>query len=137
MAYKTEQKTLLLQFLARHSGEAFTIDELAEKIAAESDKAPGKSTLYRLMPQLIEEGKVKRFNEGHSRHFRYQMIESDHCHDHLHLRCSGCGKLYHMEDKESAEIVRGILARHHFAVDGADTVLLGRCEDCLAGKETE
>ena len=45
MAYKTEQKTLLLQFLARHSGEAFTIDELAEKIAAESDRAPGKSTL--------------------------------------------------------------------------------------------
>ena len=83
----------------------------------------------------MEEGSVKRFTEGHSRHFLYQLLP--HCGGHLHLRCSRCGKLYHMEDGESAAIIEEILARHHFAVDGADTVLPGCCENCRKNREIE
>lgn len=136
MAYQTEQKKVLLDYLCRHSEEAFSIDELADAMQAENLPAvPGKSTLYRLMPQLVEEGRVKRFTKGHSRHFLYQMVSCTHCCDHLHLRCTVCGRLYHMEDQESAQIVRQILEKHHFAVDGADTILMGCCEGCRKGNQ--
>ena len=136
MAYQTEQKKILLDYLCRHSEEAFSIDELADAMQAENLPAvPGKSTLYRLMPQLVEEGRVKRFTKGHSRHFLYQMVSCPHCCDHLHLRCTVCGRLYHMEDQESAQIVRQILEKHHFAVDGADTILMGCCEGCRKGNQ--
>lgn len=131
MAYQTEQKKALMDYLCRHNDEAFSIDELAEGMRAENlPSVPGRSTLYRLMPQLVEEGRVKRFTKGHSRHFLYQMVACPHCAEHLHLRCTICGKLYHMEDQESAMIVQQILEKHHFAVDGADTVLMGCCEGC-------
>jgi Fur family ferric uptake transcriptional regulator len=133
MAYQTEQKKVLLDFLSRHRDEAFSIDALADAIRAESPAAPGKSTLYRLMPQLVDEGRVKRFNQGHSRHFLYQLVACAHCTEHMHLRCTVCGKLYHLEDQESAAIVREILEKHHFAVDGADTTLMGCCEGCKKG----
>ena len=134
MAYQTEQKKALLDFLYTHSEEAFTVDELAEAMA-DWPSVPGKSTLYRLISQLVEEGRVKRFAKGHSRHFLYQLVSCTHCADHLHLRCTICGKMYHMEDSESEEILREILTRHHFAVDEADAVLPGRCEACMNEKE--
>ena len=132
MGYQTEQKKVLFEYLRQHSEQAFTIDELAAAMQADTTLAsvPGKSTLYRLMSQLVEEGRVKRFTKGHSRHFLYQMVACPHCTEHLHLRCTVCGKLYHMEDQESAQIVRTILENHHFAVDGADAVLPGCCEEC-------
>lgn len=137
MGYQTEQKKVLLEYLRQHSEQAFSIDELAAAMQADTTltSVPGKSTLYRLMPQLVEEGRVKRFTKGHSRHFLYQMVSCPHCTDHLHLRCTVCGKLYHMEDQESAQIVRTILEHHHFAVDGADTVLPGCCEECQHRQE--
>ena len=136
MAYQTEQKKALLAFLSSHQEEAFSIDGLAEAMAADPDlPAVGKSTLYRLISQLVEEGSVKRFTKGHSRHFLYQLLP--HCAGHLHLRCSRCGRLYHMEDGESTMIIAEILSRHHFAVDGADTVLPGCCESCREEEKKE
>ena len=137
MGYQTEQKKVLLDYLSQHSDQAFSIDELAVGMKADTalSSVPGKSTLYRLISQLVEEGRVKRFTKGHSRHFLYQMVSCPHCTEHLHLRCTICGKLYHMEDQESAQIVREILERHHFAVDGADAILPGCCEECQQHQE--
>ena len=136
MAYQTEQKKALLAFLRGHQEDAFSIEQLAAAMAADPALPPvGKSTLYRLISQPVEEGSAKRFTKGHSRHFLCQLLP--HCGGHLHLRGSRCGKLYHMEDGESAAIIEEILSRHHFAVDGADAVLPGCCENCRENRDTE
>ena len=98
-------------------------------------KAKYEEAQRQLASARVEEGRVKRFAKGHSRHFLYQLVSCTHCADHLHLRCTVCGKMYHMEDSESEEILREILTRHHFAVDEADAVLPGRCEACMNEKE--
>ena len=136
MAYQTEQKKALFAFLRGHQEDAFSIEQLAAAMAADPALPPvGKSTLYRLISQLVEEGSAKRFTKGPSRHFLYQLLP--HCGGHLHLRRSRCGKLYHMGDGESAAIIEEILSRHHFAVDGADAVLPGCCENCRENQDTE
>ena len=126
--YQTAQKKLLLSFLREHSQEAFTIGELAEALAG-AEHAPGRSTLYRLMPELVEEGSVKRFAKDGSRQFLYQMI-GEHCHSHLHLKCSVCGRILHMSPEESQNLIRLIDRNHSFSVDTGSTVLFGCCEDC-------
>ena len=135
MGYQTEQKKALLSFLESHQEEAFSIEQLSRALAAGPGRAPGKSTLYRLISQLAEEGRVKRLSDGHGRHAVYQLLP--HCGGHLHLRCSSCGRLYHMEDGESAAIIAEILSRHHFAVDGADAVLPGCCENCRESRGSQ
>lgn len=130
--YQTEQKRILLAYMKAHSDEAFTIEELCERMKEEPlvTSAPGKSTIYRLMPELMEEGLVKRFVKGNSRKFLYQMVCGDHCERHLHMKCSVCGKLYHMEDQESEELLLQVMRKHHFQIDGGKTVLFGQCEGC-------
>ena len=133
MPYQTEQKKALLDFLYTHADDAFSVEELETRmLEAALPSVPGKSTLYRLISQLVEEGRVKRFTKGNSRHFLYQIVSCTHCTEHLHLRCTVCGKLYHMEEDESEEILRAILKRHNFAVNEGEAILPGRCENCLA-----
>ena len=60
-SYRTEQKKLLLEYLSAHKDNSLTIDEIIEGISAtesESGAVPGKSTVYRLINKLLEEGKV-------------------------------------------------------------------------------
>ena len=136
MPNQTKKKKPRLASLRGHREAAFTIEQLSAAVAADPALPPvGKSTLYRLISQLVEEGSVKRFTKGHSRHFLYQLLP--HCGGPLHLRCSRCGELYHMEAGGSAAIIEEILSRHHFAVDGADTVLPGCCENCRENRDTD
>lgn len=137
--YQTEQKRILLAYLKAHSEEAFTIEELCERLRTEPviPAPPGKSTVYRIMPRLVEEGLVKRFVKGNSRRFLYQMVCGEHCDSHLHMKCSVCGRLYHMEDEESAALLCQVMQRHHFQIDERQTVLFGQCEGCARENDAE
>ncbi len=131
MAYKTVQREELLRFLTEHSTEAFTVSEITERMRADCTvtKAPGESTVYRLIKELVESGKVKRIVRGNSRQFVYQLTAGEDCAHHLHLKCTVCGKLCHMNDEESKQIMSKILDNDSFAVDSS-TVLLGKCDKC-------
>ena len=129
--YATEQKKLLLSFLREHCDLAYTVEELLlEMKEAYGAEAPGKSTVYRLMTRLVEEGTVKRFVRGHSRQFAYQIVVGEHCHSHLHLKCMGCGKLIHLDEGLSDELLDKVRASSDFAVDEEETVLFGACAAC-------
>ena len=134
--YQTEQKRILLAYLEAHREEAFTIEELCERLREEPVilNPPGKSTVYRIIPRLVEDGLVKRFVKGNSRRFVYQMVCGEHCDRHLHMKCSVCGRLYHMEDQESEALLCQVMRKHHFQVDERQTVLFGQCEGCTKEK---
>ena len=134
--YQTEQKKLLASFLHDHKDRAFTVEEICESIKAEKgEDALGKSTLYRLMTRMVEEGSVKRFVRGNSRKFVYQAVECEHCDAHLHLKCTDCGKLFHMEEEISEELLSVIRKSSSFSVSEEKTVLFGTCGACLGEKE--
>ncbi|MBQ4650030.1 MAG: transcriptional repressor [Firmicutes bacterium] len=130
--YRTQQKTDLIDFLKCHAERAFTIDEIVEKMKADPafENAPGKSTVYRLMSKLVEEGTVTCFSKGGGVKATYQIIGGEHCHHHMHMKCTGCGRLIHMSDEESEKLLERIHALSHFDIDLSQTLLYGRCEGC-------
>lgn len=134
-SYNTEQKKLIIEFLSNNSESSYTIEELicALQCYADTRTVPGRSTVYRLMNKLVEEGSVKRFVKGHSRHFYYQIVTSCHCHNHIHMKCTTCGKLYHMDHDETEKILLEVLRKTHFMVDREETTLYGKCDVCCSG----
>ncbi len=124
--YQTEQKRMLLAFLQNGSALPMTIEQIAEGLARQG--GPGKSTVYRLMNQLVEEGAVRRFVRGNSRHFVYQLMP-ERCMAHLHCRCVACGRLYHLDETLSQSMSQQ-LASLGFALDAGKTMLVGTCSSC-------
>lgn len=130
--YNTQQKKQLMDFLKKHPEQSYTIDEIAAEMNADPDFAnpPGKSTIYRLMPGLAEENLVKCFAGKRGTKASYQIIGGRSRHFHIHLKCTDCGKLLHMSDKDSHTIADDILKSGGFALDLGRTTLFGLCEGC-------
>lgn len=130
--YQTHQKRALIAFLEKHPDRSFTIEELAEEMQADPalESPPGKSTIYRIMPALLDNHLVTRFNDGTGRRAAYQIVGGAGCHAHIHMKCTGCGRLFHMGDDQSAQLMRQIQQQNHFAVDLTQTLLYGVCEGC-------
>ena len=105
--YQTRQRRAVLEFLAQHAERQFTVDEL---LAAMGTAAPGRSTAYRLLDRLAEEGAVRRFLPEGTHTAAYQATATGHCDAHLHLKCVTCGKLIHL-DETISDAVQGDLLR--------------------------
>ena len=124
--YQTEQKKLLLAYLSRHAEEAFSAGELARTLG---DCGVGKSTVYRLIAQLTDEGILRRFSrEGGG--ISYQYIGGDACGAPLHLRCTACGRVIHLEGGAAAPLGTLLEKEYGFRLNEGRTVLLGLCADC-------
>ena len=90
-----------------------------------------KSTVSKYMTRLAEEGTVKKFIRDNSRSLAYQIIKDDHCHNHLHLKCTKCGRLFHMDEKLSDELMSRVIAMSDFRINEDETVLFGKCARCF------
>lgn len=136
--YITEQKTMLLAFLKTHSDRAYTIDELMAGMREQGiDNTPGKSTIYRLMNHLFDEGRVKKFVREGTRGFVYQALLGENCSTHLHMKCISCGKLLHLGHELSDELLGKIKSVSDFSVSESETVLFGNCADCRFGGKND
>ncbi|MGI6235482.1 MAG: Fur family transcriptional regulator [Christensenellales bacterium] len=130
--YQTRQKEQLLAFLAQRPHEALTAAECAAGLLAKwGGEAPGKSTVYRLLKQLSQEGAIKRLPRHGAQPQRYQMDGHAGCLDSVHLKCMACGHLIHLPGAQSRQLVEMVETAFHFRIDQKYTTLYGQCEDCL------
>lgn len=129
--YVTEQKRILKKILVDNCEKAYTVDELMEKLREHFGKqAPGRSTVYRLMTHLVEDGSVKKFIRGNTRKAAYQIVNGEHCDCHLHLKCLDCGRLIHLDEAVSDELLSKVRGTSNFCVNEQATVLFGQCGNC-------
>lgn len=138
--YKTEGRQRLLDFLQSHPDRQFPVDELASEL----DRAHGieprgnrKSSLYRHLAELCDEGTVRKYRSDTQSAYVYQYVGCGDCCHHFHLKCVSCGALIHLECAVSQELLSHIRSDHGFRVDSGRSILYGTCEVCVRGRENE
>lgn len=130
MRYNTSGRRKLIAFMESHAEAQYTVEELFAAMTRDGD-AVGKSSLYRLLESLCEEGVLRKFRENEQSAATFQYIGTDaDCGQHLHLKCAVCGRLIHLECAMSRDLVAHILEDHGFRIDSKKSVLWGTCEDC-------
>jgi Fur family ferric uptake transcriptional regulator len=132
MAYMTNQKKQILDLLITHKDHHYTVDEIVQSLS-DGDKKPGKSTVYRQISSLLEDGVIRRFEAAGADSFVYQYAAGVGCEHHFHLKCSRCGNLLHMECDKLHEVRRHILEDHGFLI-GGNSVIYGVCAACREGE---
>ena len=93
--YNTKQQLLISQFLQKNSDCVLTADEIYERLKADGISV-GKTTVYRRLEQLYENGIVRKYNSHNEKSASYQFIHNS-CREHYHLKCAKCGKLIHID----------------------------------------
>ncbi len=126
--YRTSQREILLDFLRAHPDKEFATEEITGALCGE---AIGKSTVYRLISKLCEDGDVLRTHGEGGKKILYRYIDKDNsCDEHFHLKCRGCGKIIHLDCELMAELEEHIAGEHGFRLDPKSTVINGVCLEC-------
>lgn len=126
MRYKTGKKELILELLSRDADASYTMEEIADAITPDGS---GRSTVFRLVSELVSSGCLRRLSDGKTRHCTYQYVGDEHCHRHLHLKCRGCGRLIHLDENTSRAFERKILSVGGFSIEEG-SFLFGTCREC-------
>lgn len=130
MSYMTSHKKRILDFLIQNRSRHFTVEEIIEALAT-GDERPGKSTVYRQISALLNDGVIRRFEAPGENCFVYQYAAGVDCEHHFHLKCSRCGRLLHMECEQLEEVQQHIRRAHGFQI-GGNSVIYGICSQCAA-----
>ena len=130
MTYNTKQKIRIIAFFRSNPDKSFTSDEI---IAQLSDSGVAKSTVYRIISSLSEEGLLRKTQDGGNGKSSYLLMDCEGCRHHLHLKCLECGRLVHLEGGVSLELERTLKELQNFELD-ENTMLYGRCGGCRSGE---
>lgn len=132
--YNTRQKRDILAYLQQHDLEPYSVDDLVFCMQERGEKI-GRTTVYRHLESLAEQGRVHKYQNAQGV-TRYQHVEdAEACSSHFHMMCKDCGRLYHVSCKLMNTLSEHIFTDHNFRVDTRETMLVGVCSRCAAGKE--
>lgn len=131
MKYNTKQRELILECLANSNGRHITAEDILEYLK-ENDTPVGKSTVYRYLDALTKQNIIRKYSIEDRVGACYQYLGyQEECKEHYHLKCSCCGKLFHVSCEVMDKINLHILKEHHFKVDNSKTVFYGICKNCI------
>ena len=116
--YNTVQRKRLTEYLEKNCDREIPSSEI---IAAVSGNVAGKSTVYRLI------GTVG--NDGKSVFYRY-VSRANACNEHFHLKCEKCGKIIHLNCDLMEKFCAHMEKDHGFILDPCSTVICGVCSEC-------
>ncbi|MDR2655761.1 MAG: transcriptional repressor [Oscillospiraceae bacterium] len=128
--YSTRQSEAVLAYIASLDGRHITAAQILEHFQS-SEGHIGRTTIYRQLEKLVEDGKVLRYSCNGSPGACYQYVggiqsEEKNC----HLKCENCGSLFHLEDEVAKEISRRLFEKKGFIMDNIKTVFYGVCSSC-------
>lgn len=121
--YQTKPRKKLIELLEDNREKRLSVDEILEALGEDS---PGKSTVYRLVKSMEEEGELVRFTREGTNKAEYQLCGASCCSEHLHMRCTGCGLLIHLDSKAQEALTKST----GFVIDDLHSMLYGKCAAC-------
>ena len=130
--YNTKQKAAIISAIKSMEDKHFTIDNICDALSS-NDERVGRTTVYRYLEKLSDDGIVRKFAMPQGESTCYQYVgEHTHCDEHFHLKCEKCGDLIHMQCDELNGIAAHIKSHHGFQLNPLKTVIYGVCEGCAS-----
>lgn len=128
--YHTRQKEAILEALTQSRGVALSAAELFQRLQA-AGSAIGRTTVYRLLAQLVDGGLVRAWRDSARGMTLYELSVITDCAD---VRCRCCERIFHLHCQALANLqasVRDHLSdAHGFLLDPIVPQFTGLCPDC-------
>lgn len=129
-SYATPSRRKILEFLQENHDRAVTAADVASYLKAQNSEV-NITTIYRYLDKLAKDGTLMKYVAEKGGQSAYQYVEPGrHCKDHLHLKCTKCGRIIHLDCHFMNEIYSHILQEHEFSLQCQNSVLYGLCREC-------
>ncbi len=125
--YMTAKRKMLVEYFEAHRDCHLTAEQIASDVQDLGEIS--KSAVYRNLERMVQEGKLIR-SAGKDGRLTYQYVDAADCCDHIHMQCTRCGKIFHMENPSAEGALKAALKSSDFEIDSRRTVLYGRCGGC-------
>ncbi len=127
----TEQKEIVINYLKHNKEKHISIQEIYSNLKDDV----GKTTIYRIINNLIDKGLVTKIPLENSQGFCYQYnSKNEACNKHYHLICEKCNHLYHFKSEEIAKVSKEAEQNEDFEIDNNRIVFYGICKKCKERK---
>ena len=73
MGYNTGKRERILAFLCENADSSYSLEEICSALTADGK---GKSTVYRIVSELVAEGCLRRLSDGRTRHCTISTLET-------------------------------------------------------------
>ena len=131
---KTLPRLLIIEFLKKNPDKRFTARDLCNGINIKKGEAV-KSTVYRNIDKLCNEGRLVKYKEPNAKAMSYQYSEGHgSCKEHSHAQCSECGKLFHIDNEVFADAAKKMREQYGINMDFQKTLIIGICNECKEKK---
>ena len=119
----TPQRQLVLEAVTQL--EHATPEEICANVQRTA-RGVNISTIYRALELLEDLGLVTHTHLGHGAPRYHLAAEAPH----VHLLCSGCGRITQISPEDVRPLVTALAQRHGFETDVGHLTVHGRCADC-------
>lgn len=128
--YKTKSKQAIIDYLKENVEKTVTVEDIKIYLNKEGN-AVNITTIYRFLDKLEKENRLLKYVTDDGKKASYRYVEADsECHEHLHLQCSCCGKIVHLNCEYMDGIIEHISKNHNFDLTCDNSVLYGKCKEC-------
>ena len=128
--YRTKNRDIMLSYMKANRDRTVYVTDIHQYMKSQGVNV-NLTTIYRFLDKLQEEHQVLKYtaDKGECAGFQY-VGEGNSCEEHLHVKCTGCGRVIHLDCRFMDEI-RGHLKDHHnFQLQCNGSSLFGLCEEC-------
>lgn len=129
--YNTAARSRILGFLMENKDRTVNANDIL-KVLNDGGNEVNITTIYRYLDKLTESGQVMKYVAENGTRAVYQYVEHDHhCEEHLHLQCTKCGAIIHLDCSFMDEIAEHISLEHGFQIQCRNSIIYGVCRNCL------
>ena len=129
----TEQKEFVINYLKQNGEKHISINQIYDDLKDDV----GKTTIYRIINNLIDKGLVTKIPLENGQGFCYKYnSKNDTCNKHYHLICEKCNHLYHFKSEEVEKVSKEVQQNEEFEIDNNRIVFYGICKECKLNGES-
>lgn len=133
--YKTAGRVRIMEYLMDHKDMMVSAADIQQELQRQ-DFPVNVSTIYRNLDKLVKDGEIMKYASENGERCTYQYAGgTKDCRHHLHLKCTACGMVVHLDCSFMNELGEHILEHHGFVVQCENSMIYGLCSECRDSSE--
>lgn len=128
--YNTKARRFILEYLESCGDTTVSAADILQYLKGLSVSV-NLTTVYRYLNKLTREKRLVKIVDEKGNKAVYQLVgHKKSCDEHIHIQCSNCGKLVHLDCGFMDDFKNHILKEHGFKLKCSGSVLYGLCAEC-------